>query len=362
LFKNTDGSYTRQIYAGPVNYQTPSGSWAPIDETLAQGTGSRWQETANSPAASFAAAGDDKALGTLANADGSESVSLALAGAGNVAGAVSGPSVTYAGILPGTGLTQTATATGIGESLTLSAGGAPASWVFPLALKGLAATLDRGSVDLADSAGTVVYVIGPATVWSGTDAAAPGSRDTSQPAWKMGTYNGGPALELTLDAAWLGAPGRALPITVGWPVTAPAAAGSTYAESVNGTAETTDNTAAALLPSGTATGGAGTFRDIDFVSFPPLGGLPAGEHVTAASLNLFDAYAAQCATAESVSAYQVTGARPGRGPVTYPGPASGPQDAQWTGVAPQAACSNTAGDPGQGGWISLGFGPAGLGH
>ncbi|MGH2885854.1 MAG: hypothetical protein ACRDPA_24700, partial [Solirubrobacteraceae bacterium] len=203
LFKNTDGSYTRMIYAGPVNYQTSSGSWAPIDETLAQGTGSRWQETANSPAASFAAAGDDKALGTLANADGSESVSLALAGAANVAGAASGPSVTYAGILPGTGLTQIAAATGIGESLTLSAAGAPASWVFPLALKGLTASLNGGSVDLADSAGTVVYVVGPVTVWSGTDAAAPGSRDTSQSTWKMGTYNGGPALELTLDAAWL---------------------------------------------------------------------------------------------------------------------------------------------------------------
>ena len=168
LYRNADGSYTRMIYASPVNYQTPSGSWAAIDETLAQGTGGRWQERANSPAASFAAAGNDTALGALASADGSQAVSFSLAGAGSVTGAASGPSVTYAGILPDTDLTQTATATGIGESLTLSSAGAAASWVFPLTLKGLTASPAGGSVDLSDSAGDVVWVIGPPAVWSGT--------------------------------------------------------------------------------------------------------------------------------------------------------------------------------------------------
>jgi hypothetical protein len=201
LFRNADGSWTRKIYAGPVNYQSPSGSWAPVDETLAQGTGGRWQETANSPAASFATAGNDKTLGTLASADGSESVSLSLTGAADVTGVASGPSVTYAGILPETDLTQTATATGIGESLTLSSASAAASWEFPLTLTGLTASPAGGSVDLSDSAGNVVWVIGPPAVSSGTaNAPAPGSRASSQPAWQLVTSSGGPALELTLDS------------------------------------------------------------------------------------------------------------------------------------------------------------------
>ena len=360
LFKNADGSYTRQIFASPVNYQTLAGSWAPIDETLAAGADSRWQETANSPAASFAAGGDDKALGTLSGAGGADSVSFSLAGAVAVAGAASGSSVTYAGILPETGLTQTATATGIGESLALSSASAASSWVFPVTLKGLTASLTGGSVDFADSTGNIVWVLAPPAVWSGTASApVPGSQAPSQPAWQLVTANGAQAVELALDASWLNAPGRVFPVTASWSLSA-AASGSTYAESANGAAETADNSGSALLPSGTTTNTSGTFKDTDFLSFPSLGGLPAGEHVAEASLNLFDAYAAQCATAESVSAYQVTGSRPGRGPLTYPGPAYGTQDAQWTGTAPPAACSNTSDNPGQGGWISLPFSQAGL--
>ena len=359
LFQNADGSYTQKIYASPVNYQSLSGSWAPIDETLAQGTGGRWQETANSPAASFAKAGNDKTLGTLASTDGSQSVSLSLAGAADVTGAASGPSVTYPGILPETDLTQTATATGIGESLTLSSASAAASWEFPLTLTGLTASLNGGSVDLSDSAGNVVWVIGPPAVSSGTaNAPAPGSRASSQPAWQLAASSGGPALELTLDSSWLDAPGRGFPVTAGWSVST-VESGSTYAESENGTAETADNGGSALLPSGTTTNSNGTFKDVDFLSFPAVTSQP-GKQVVAASLNLFDVYAAQCATAESVSAYQVTGATPGRQPLTYPGPSYGAQDAQWTGTAPSAACSNTTAEPGQGGWISLTFGHAGL--
>jgi large repetitive protein len=300
------------------------------------------------------------ALGTLANADGSESASFSLTGAGDVTGSASGPSVTYTGILPDTDLTQTGTATGMSESLTLNSASAAASWVLPLTLKGLTASLDGGSVDLTDSAGNVVWVIGPAAVSSGTaTASVPGSQAPSQPAWQLVTSGGSPAVEMTLDSSWLDAPGRAFPVTASWSVSA-ATPGSTYAESENGTAETADNGGSALLPSGTTTNSDGTSKNIDFLSFPPLGGWPTGEHVVAASLNLFDVYAAQCSAATSVSAYQVTGSRPGRGPLTYPGPSYGTQDAQWTGTAPSAACSNTTGDPGQGGWISLQFGNAGL--
>ncbi len=72
-----------------------------------------------------------------------------------MAAAASGSAVTYPGILPGTDVTETATADGLSESLTLDSAAAGTSWVFPLTLKGLTASLDGGSVDLTDAPGRV---------------------------------------------------------------------------------------------------------------------------------------------------------------------------------------------------------------
>jgi hypothetical protein len=124
LYKNADGSYTRKVWAGPANYKTPSGSWAAIDDSLVQGPDTRWQEKANSLGVSFAASGSDPALVTLGNADGSQQVSFSLAGAAAAAAAPSGTSVTYAGILPDTGLTETAGTDGVTEMLTLNSAAA----------------------------------------------------------------------------------------------------------------------------------------------------------------------------------------------------------------------------------------------
>ena len=45
---------------------------------------------------------------------------------------------------------------------------------------------------------------------------------------------------------------------------------------------------------------------------------------------------------------------------TYPGPAYGTQDAQWTGTAPAAACSNTTDLTGKGAYLQLPFNSAGV--
>ncbi len=239
LFKNADGSFTRKVWPVPVNYKTSSGAWAAIDPSLVQGTGGRWQEKANSLAVNFAASGSDPALATLALPGGSQQVSFSLAGAGNVAAAASGSAVTYPGILPGTSVTETATADGLSEALTLSSAAAGNSWVFPLDLKGLTATLDNGSVDLADGAGNVVGVIPPAVAWSGAvrPSGFGANKNTSQLTYQLVTSNGAPALQMTLDPSWLNAPGRVFPVTVDPSITMPNQ-GSTYAESDNGVPET----------------------------------------------------------------------------------------------------------------------------
>lgn len=360
LYKNADGSYTRRVWSEPVNYQTSSGTWAPIDSTLVQGTGGRWQEKANSLAVNFAATGSDPALASLTAPGGSQRISFSLAGAGSAAATASGSAVTYPGILPDTSVTETATTDGLSESLTLSSAAAGNSWVFPLNLTGLTATLNGGSVDLTDSAGHVVGVIPPATARSGAvNLADPGSQQTSQLTYQLVTSNGTPALEMTLDPSWLNAPGRAFPVTVDPTVTLDDQ-GTSYVESYNGSPETGNNSGSEFLPSGTATWSGVTYNDIDFVDLASVNTSLAGYHVTSGSLMMFDAWADQCSTADSATAYQVTSAWTPSQSLTYPGPAYGTADAQWTGTASTAACYNDNALPGQGSWLSLAFNSAGV--
>jgi RHS repeat-associated protein len=360
LYKNTDGSYTRHVYPGPVNYKTSSGAWAPINENLVHGSKGRWQEAANSVGASFAATGS-QALGTLTADNGAQSVSFSLAGASSVAGVTSGSSVTYPGILPQTDVTENATATGISETLTLHSAAAGPSWVFPLQLTGLTPVLDGDAVDLKDSAGNVVWVIPPAVARSGpVNLAKANSQASSLLTYQLVPYNGATALEMTLDKSWLDAPGRVFPVVID-PTISPNAAGSTYVQQLSGTNQTADNGGSEFLPSGTVTDSNGTFEDIDFLSMTgEVGSKIPDQHVTSASLNLFDVWAYQCTYSEEVYAYQVTSSWSPGSQLTYPGPSYGTKDAQWTGVATPAMCDNTSGEPGMGTWISLGFNSSGL--
>jgi RHS repeat-associated protein len=362
FYKYADGTYTRDVWSSPVNYQTSGGTWAPINDTLVRGSAGRWQEKANSVAVSFATSGSDAALASVATPGGAQQVGFSLAGAGAVtaSASASGTAVTYPGILPDTDVTETATANGLDEALTLDSAAAGDKWTFPLTLKGLTPSLDGGSVNLSDASGTVVAVIPPAVARSGpVSAADPASQASSQLTYSLVTDEGAPALEMSLSPSWLDAPGRVFPVVVDPSVTVDPQ-GSDYAQSLNGTAQAANNSGSALLPSGTTTTSGSTYDDIAFLDYSALGTSQKNYHVSAASLWMFDAYASQCTTAESVTAYQVTTSWSPSTSMTYPGPAYSTQDAQWTGTAPAAACSNTSGLTGKGGPVSLTFNPAGI--
>ena len=360
VYKNADGSYTRDVWSQPVNYQTSSGTWASIDPTLVAGTGGRWQEKANSLPVSFAASGSDSSLASVANPAGTQQVSFSLAGAGNVAASASGDSVTYPGILPATDVTETANPDGLSEALTLASAAAGNSWTFPLTLKGLTASLSDGSVDLSDSSGTVVDVIPPAVARSGpVNLARPDSQASSQLTYQLVTSNGAPALQMTLDPAWLNAPGRVFPVTVD-PTVLTDPQGTDYAQSVNGTPQTANNSGSQFLPVGTTTSGSTTYKDIAFLDYSSLGSNFPNAHLTAANLKMFATWASQCTAADTLTAYQVTGSWAPSQSLTYPGPAYGTQDATWSGTAPPDACANTSGETGYGGWVVLPMNSAGL--
>jgi YD repeat-containing protein len=393
LYRNADGSYTQKSYAGVVNYRTASGAWAPIDTGLVASGSGRLAERANSIAVSFATRGSSSSLGSLSNDGGVESLSVALEGASDVPGSAAGSSVIYDGILPDTDVAQTATATGFSELLRLRSPMAGSSWVFRLDLKGLTAVVVDGSVYLADSSGTVRWVIGRSSADSGVVDRRTGAEDESPLSYALVSYAGQPALEVSLSRAWLAARGRVFPVTADLAV-APAAAGMrlvtrsasgliaasssssydanqstyvSYSSSDCGGACVNDEGASDTLKSGYS----GSLEAIDYLAFVPVQADLPNEHVTAASLHMFDIWAYQCSTAEPMNVNQVTEGWENTASTvdeTYPGPTHDSTNlTTWDGTAPSAACDNTDYENndeeagyGTGGWISMPFNSDGL--
>ncbi|HXA61214.1 MAG TPA: hypothetical protein VNW94_18795, partial [Streptosporangiaceae bacterium] len=64
-FQNADGSFTRRLAQGPVNYRDPSGNWQAIQTGIAVGSDRRWHEKANSLAVDFAPSAADPALARI---------------------------------------------------------------------------------------------------------------------------------------------------------------------------------------------------------------------------------------------------------------------------------------------------------
>jgi RHS repeat-associated protein len=348
VYQNANGTYTRNVYAGPVNYQTNSGSYAPIDTTLTS-SGGRWREKANSLGVSFAPTSGAAVLGSM-DLGGGESYGFGLAGAAAVTGTQSGSSVSYPGVLPETDLQETASPAGLNESLVLHSAAAPSSWVFPLTLAGLTPSLSaNGSVSLISSAGTAAVVIPAGQAWDSAPRGRSGLPANTVPTtWQLVSYNGGPALQLSLPAGWLSDPSRVFPVTVD-PAGDEGVTGTTYAE--HGSTDV-DHSGATLMPVGTYDQGADEART--FLAFGNVGDLGLQDyHLTAASLSLFDAWAWQCTTAEEFDAYNITSPW-SLTSITWPGPSTGDEMGSLSEVAPAAACSNSnPPNPSVGNWMTM---------
>ena len=359
LYRNADGSYTRNVYAGPVNYRAASGAWLPVSTDLVT-AGGRWRDGANSLAVSFAARADDQVLASLSSGrtgtSASFGITFGLAGAARVRGAAAGPTVTYRGVLAGTDLAETDTSTGIAERLVLHSANAPYTWIFPLILNGLT-PLSRpdGSIWLLGTGGVVRGVIpaglardsatGPRTGPVGATAAVK---------YELVRYHGGPALRASIDPAWLASPARVFPVVVDPSVNA-GTTGSTEAMSpfVN------DYSGNTLLQVGTYDGGGHYARS--FLAFNGLGSALTGEQITAASLHVWDAWAWTCGSAQPFWANEITASWPVTGNKTWPGPAINGNAMGETNVsAPSAACGNSAGNPSVGGWMTMTMNSTGL--
>ncbi|WP_137816396.1 DUF6531 domain-containing protein [Gandjariella thermophila] len=215
VFANPDGTLTARVYPRPVHYQTSTGTWADIDTTLVRGSDGAWREKADAPSASFAAAGDASSLVGL-ELDASTSLGFGVQGASATPGVASGSTITYPGIQPHADATYLTTATGVKETLVLHDASAPTTWVFPLTLRGLTASMGPGgSVQLTDTQGHVRDVI--ASGFMEDAKIDPRSGDGTMSTgvtYGLTTVNGRPALQVDLDEAWLHDPARVFPVKV----------------------------------------------------------------------------------------------------------------------------------------------------
>jgi RHS repeat-associated protein len=344
LFRNADGTYTKVVYAGPVNYRAADGGWQPIGTALRREADGRYQEAANSFAVSLAPWADGQDL--IAARFGAATLAYGLRGAARVPARVSGSTATYAGVLPGTSLVLSARATGLEESLVLAGPSAPSSWTFPLRLRGLTARPGAdGSVEFVTAAGVVVARIPRGYLRDSSAHRGSGGPAVSRAiSYQLVSVDGQPALRMTASQSWLRDPARVFPVTVDPNFTA------------SGTTEV-DN----LYP-----GDSSSMPDIDigsydygaeesngYLAFSGLGSALSGEHVTSAYLHVFDYWASTC-TPEQFSVSPVTQSWSVTGSKSWPGPSFGGAIGSLT-ANPGSACTNTGANETIGTWMTVGL-------
>jgi len=240
VYANADGSYTRKVFAEPVNYRTPDGSWQPIDTTLGRarlgaGADGRWHETANSVGVDVAGGGDDPTLvsvrpnaGSHAGSDAGQVLGYGLQGARPVTPTVAGSTATYPVVLPSTDVVLSSTATGVAQSLVLRSADAATSWLLPLRLTGLTArNTGGGGVEFVDAAGSVTATLLPGLMSDGRIDPASGNRaESTAVSFQMTSVGGVPAVRMTVDAGWVHDRARVFPVTVTSTVAVSAVGGS----------------------------------------------------------------------------------------------------------------------------------------
>lgn len=343
-YKNADGSYTRKVAAGPINYRDVTGRWRPIDTSLVKGPDGRWHERANSVKVDLAPSAAAAALVHLGLSAG-RGVSYGLAGAAPAPAVVSRSVVTYPGVLPGTDLIVRPTAGGTQESLVLHSASAASRWAFPLALTGLAPVLARsGSVDLVGSSGKTEAVFPAPYAYDSKISRSPGGPATTHAVrYHLVTVAGRPVLVLTLNRGWLDSPARVFPVTVD--PTLNLFPFSTYAESTAPGDHSTEN----FIKVGSTNSGPDSADA--FVQFPGSG--LDGSHVTisSASLELFDTFASTC-TPERFDVAPVTTPWTPPGVISYPGPSYGASMGNATPTVTNA-CGNTSLNPAVGDWVTV---------
>ncbi len=216
--RNPDGTLTTTVFGGPVNYRAADGSMQPIDTRLypTAEAGYAWRSGANAFEARFApTSGSDYAEVRL----GGRTVRVRALGVADRPATVSGSQVSYPGAFAGVDLRYQVTATGIEETLDLAGPDAPTRYVFRLSAAdgGAGLTAERrpdGSVavNAAPLHGPAFVLAAPVVTESAGEREVTAPASQARPQLQVVQDGRDLVATLSLDAAWLHAPGRRFPV------------------------------------------------------------------------------------------------------------------------------------------------------
>ncbi|MEV6348071.1 LamG-like jellyroll fold domain-containing protein [Actinoplanes sp. NPDC051851] len=370
-YENADGSITKEVHKARVNYRVADGSYQPIetdlverddrlemgansiDVSLAPSTGSAASKAA---AAAATAAGSTAAAGPLASVSTASgyTMSYRLAGAADVAAVVDGSTATYPEVLPGTDLELRTINDGLKETLILKSPAAGNEWVFPLELSGLTPTLTSdGSIDLTAPDGSVAMVI-PAGYMEDAkvDPKSGAPAQSTAVEYELVTVDGGPALKVTADAAWLNDPAREYPVRVDPSTLDTVDTGDVFADNSDDTVnQNGDN-----LPVGTWNGG--TTKSRSFLHFDKFDDDDlTGTQIKSATLWLWHTWSYDCSSHEPFYVRRINEPWTVAGLADNGKLAEGPEYSAPIGTKTitnnKPACENTAANRGEGEWRTV---------
>lgn len=305
-YANPDGTETTEYSSSPVNYRKADGSWAPIDSRLVADRAGGWGRAADSVALKIAGRADASEL-VRVTFPGGGVLAYGAADARPVTGTATGDTARFAGVWPDTDVELRAQPGGVMETLVLGSAAAPTSYVFPLHLTGLTATLAGDQVVLRNPAGATVGTI-PAGYL--IDAAAQTSTAVT---YHLVQDGGGLALRVSVDPGWLHAADREFPVRLDPPVLGNGAATEALISDSNGA-----HSGGGDLAVGKRNG----VSSASYLRFPGLVSDLAHETIFSAQLSLA-AFAAPSCKPRTLGVYPVTGSWSSSTGTSYPGPAVG---------------------------------------
>jgi hypothetical protein len=236
LFRNADGSETKEVSPTPINVKGADGSWTAAGTSVSTDAQSGGYKVADNPLNPRFA----QTLGTGADVtvnSGSDPVSMSLVGAssapvtrpsaaelhssneglGGDQSAVSS-AVVYPNAFPGQELQYQVTTSEVKETLVLDSASsvAQSSWSWLIHAPGLTMSQsDRSSLYLTDTNGVVQYSIPDPIMWDSSGVAqASGPALVDVPFAFAQTTDGDWELTLTPDPTWLADPSRMFPVMI----------------------------------------------------------------------------------------------------------------------------------------------------
>jgi RHS repeat-associated protein len=212
---NDDGTFTAEIFTGPINYRDADGAWQPIDTSLVEDSGEyAWRNGGNAFGARFK---DELGEDAVRFEIGGEVFTLTLDNANRKGAAVRDNRLTYGDALPGVDLQYELLPDGVKETLVLADADAPTRYTFRLDGAG-GADLEAEEQPNGDIAVHAAGIPGNAFVLAAPYAVDAGGSEELEPLAEPNAtldvreQSGDLVVTLALDAAWLRDADRTFPV------------------------------------------------------------------------------------------------------------------------------------------------------